>query len=194
MAPRKTITREHQKNLFNILKSVVEYNVPRLETRIRQINAAGAAIPELERDINVLSHNIEYSARFDPSDNDSDDIARLEDANNRLQEMKALVNTAPDINTQMAAVKSFNMKYNAVMQGDRLDCLRAERMRLQSELGALSDKIDSAEINIDTAEYRNPDLVEISAIELTEYRKRYDFIQSTYDKLCGEISQLEKMH
>ncbi len=193
MTRRKTITREHQKKLFNILKSVVEYNTPRLEKRIRQINAARVVIPELERDINVLSHNIEYAARFDPSDNDSEDILRLEDAKDRLQEARYLVNTAPEIKTQIAAVKSFNLKYNTVMQHDILENMRAERMNLLDELGVLSDKIDNAEINIDTAEYRNPDVVEISAFELMEYRKRYYAVQSKYSKLCNEIAQLEKI-
>jgi len=192
MNQKKTINPAHQQRLFNILNCVVEYKVAHLNHELGVARAAARDIPQLQRDVKELQASIGWAARYDPSDNDGDDMARLDNAETRLREMTARADAIPDIMAQIGAAKSFRAKYNLVMARRNLPQLMAQQSALADEMGRVSDKIESAEINLDTAADRTADVIKESADELAKYRACYETLSREYDIVCRQITAITR--
>ncbi len=173
--------------VFDILKSLVDNQVPALKHDASRGVDAGAKISDLWGRIDSL-HNYIIANRYDRADvrEAESEINDYEREISDLQRAAARFNNAQ---SELKAAAKFYHTYNAIAKNAHIDALQREYDMLDARADKLSDLIFACQVNIDPdnrdaatcAQYSN---------DITGYREEYSQTIARLQQVARKIKSL----
>ncbi len=176
-------------DIFGILKGVVDKKVPELKRKVQKAEEADEKIAQFQRAIIDLQGYIERN-RYDRTEviETQNDISEYEEKITSLQGFKSGMGKVKE---ELSSAESFYKTYKEVINKPKVNALKEEYERLESELDRLENNIFACEINMDKL-VRSAEVYAQSEEDLQRFEEEYNDLSLQAAKILSEIKALEK--
>lgn len=177
------------REVFGILKNIVDKKVPVLKQRVAKGVEAGKTIytlqgyiEDVENCIRINVCDVEYTRELKKS---------IEDLERKIQQLNKDKEKAVIASQELKQAKEFYRTYKQVVVYPEIKRLKERYDRLDSKLFELDDKIFACEINMDPS-HRSEDVCLQSENDLKYYNLEYARIMEERNNISYEINQLSR--
>lgn len=176
-----------KKELFYILKALVDKRVPKLRSDFNKGAEAVKRIAQLQTQI-CNSQQYICNNRYDRSDA-METMSEIAEYESEIARLRPICTAANFANTELKAAKEFYSTYDLIDKSRELEKLRMEYRSLENRVDKLDDLIFNCEVNMNPFE-RSLSVCEQAAQDMESYREEYSVLTNRMQTIMKEIHKL----
>ncbi len=175
------------RELFNVLKSLVDCRVPDLNRRVERGQASAEKIRLLQSQISNAQQYM-CNNRYDRAET-METVAEIAEYESEITQLRPVCADASFASTELEAANKFYTTYNILHRDGMLAQLRKEYADLENRADRLDDLIFNCEVNMNPFE-RSLAICEQAIKDMEEYREELDMIIKRMQDITREVHKL----